>query len=139
MKGEQGEQAEKVADRVREDLLLSVRELDRRRKDALDVRKQVAKHPWVVVGVSVGLLLAVGGGLGLAWYQREAIRRRRLRNRRIERFRALGRLWKHPDRIANLAPRRPLPAEVGGKAASALAGALASQLGRQLVSRLAPL
>jgi len=56
------EQTEKAADRIRDELFVTLRELDRRREEALDVRHQLVYHQreveWVAAGLGV-LLIAL--------------------------------------------------------------------------------
>lgn len=120
------EQTARLADRARGELLATVRELDRRRRLALDFRYHAKEHfSWmmVVVGASVVVLGAATAVTIARWRNRKARIRR-------ERLQGLLRAWKHPQRIAVDSPRRHRPA-----ASIALAVAI-ERLGRFALERL---
>ncbi|MFZ5468889.1 MAG: hypothetical protein ACOZIN_05565 [Myxococcota bacterium] len=126
------EQSRRAADRIRDELLLTLEEVDRRRHRALSVRYQLRVHlGWWVVGVGT-LVLTVGGGVWLARLRQKSRRARAAR----ERVRAFIRAWEHPRRVATRAPYRPLPAELARRWALAFASGLAAQLARRAVARL---
>ena len=54
------ERREQAADRLRDGLMLALRELDRRRHAALDVRRMVLGHRTLLLGAG-GVALALGG------------------------------------------------------------------------------
>jgi hypothetical protein len=131
---ESREQVERAADRIREDFLATLKELERRRHQAMDFRYQVRTHRALLIGVgaSVGALIAAAWGLA-----RLKARRRRATLRQ-QRWKALGRAWRHPRRLATKAPGRPLPAELGRKASTAFLSALAVQLARRSATAMVP-
>ena len=99
------EQISKAADRMRDDLMLTLRELDRRKDESLNFQLQLKRHWHLVQIATVGAGLLAAGGVGLAMYKHTQ-RRRHLRvskNRLI----ALGRAWQHPERLASRAPDAP--------------------------------
>jgi hypothetical protein len=124
------QQAERAADRVRGEFLRTIDELDRRRHQATDLKRQLRGN-WK-------LLAALGGVLG-AMIAGKALLSRRAREHQVkalqrERGRSLLRAWQHPDRIA---PARHSPAvELGSQAISILGTAIATQLARRLAQRV---
>lgn len=125
------EQTERTADRIRTDLLATLQELDRRRVRALDFRHQATQHLGALALGATVLILAVGVGVLL-----RVRRRRALGAARKERWRAFLRAWQHPDRLASRAKDRPLPAELGRRAAVAFSAALVTRVARRAASRL---
>lgn len=120
------EEAARLADRARGELFATLRELDRRRRLALDLKYQAQKHfSWVLILAAVSVV-AVGTAAVLT------TTRRRTRNAhtRRERVRGLIRAWNHPQRIAVDAPRRRLSA---AKIASAV---VIEQLAKFTLKRL---
>jgi hypothetical protein len=86
-----------VADRARRELLATVRELDRRRRLALDLKYHFS---WVLIFAAASLV-AVGATVAVTptrWRNRKARTGR-------ERLRGLVRAWNHPQRIATPAPK----------------------------------
>ncbi len=127
-------QVEETADRIRDELLLTLAELDRRRERALDVRYHARQHRTGLMVASAAALTLVGLGVGYAVYRarhREEILRRKRRK-------ALARAWEHPDRVASSAEARPLGAELGRKLVLIFAGTLASAVARNAVVTLVP-
>lgn len=94
------EQTARVADRARGELLATVKELDRRRRLALDLKYQAQKHLSLVLMVAA-VSVAVGAAMVVTTTRR---RNRKARTRR-ERIRGLVRAWNHPQRIAVATPR----------------------------------
>lgn len=138
------DEAEVLADRVRDELLLTLRELDRRRHQAFDLRTQFVLHRQQLV--TAGGVLA--GGLGLllgafAWRAhhnrtRKVLRRKKtaLRQKRVE---GVRRAWTHPERLARQEPEeRSFFTQVLNKVALALAVGVGSRLARRTVVRLVP-
>lgn len=127
-------QVEETADRIRDELMLTLTELDRRRTRALDVRYHARQHRTELMAACAALLTAVGLGVGYAVY--------RARNRdeilRRKRRKALARAWEHPDRVASTAEPRPLGAELGRKLVLIFASALATAVARNAVATLVP-
>jgi hypothetical protein len=88
--------AEKTADRLRDQFLVTLRELDRRRQRAMDVRGLLRENRRALVAAGAGLaaviVVVVGTSIALRRF-----RDRRLPRRRLE---ALSRAWENPDRVA---------------------------------------
>jgi hypothetical protein len=127
-------QITQTADRLRDGFLVTLRELDRRRQRAMDVRGLLRENRRVVVaaGAGVAALVVVIIGTSVALSRS---RESRLPERRAH---ALRRAWENPDRIATRA--RDLPRPVGAllslvKLAVVAAG---TQLIRRAVQRALP-
>lgn len=128
------EQVERTADRIRDELLLTLEELERRRERVLDVRYQASRHQDLIVGAAVTAAVLTGIGVGVAIWRarhREQILAR-------HRLKALQRAWQHPDRVASSAEERPLPVELGRKLILIFATALATNIARNSVQSLVP-
>lgn len=128
------EQVERTADRIRDELLLTLEELERRRERVLDVRYQASRHQDLIVGAAIAAGVVTVIGLGVAVWRarhREQILAR-------HRFKALQRAWQHPDRVASSAEERPLPVELGRKLIVIFASALATNIARNSVQSLVP-
>jgi hypothetical protein len=127
---------EQAADRIRDELLLTLAELDRRRHAAVDLRRQVRSH-------RQPLLLAGGAVLGLAVLsaalKARAVRRRHrpevVMHRRLE---GLRRAWEHPERLATRAEDKPLPQELTERVLTLFVMALATRAARGFAVRLLP-
>jgi hypothetical protein len=128
------EQTEKAADRIREEFLLTLQELDRRREHAFDVKYQATQHRdgLVIAGSAVALLALAGVGVGL--YRRRH-REERLFKKRLE---GLRRAWSHPERLATSREEKPLAVELGQKLVVIFGTALATSLAKRSVSSLVP-
>lgn len=128
------EQTEKAADRIREEFLLTLQELDRRRDHAFDVRYQVGQHrdALFIAGSAVALLAL--SGVGVALYNRRH-RQERLFKKRLE---GIRRAWSHPERLATSREEKPLALELGTKLVVIFGTALATSLARRSVSSLVP-
>ncbi|HET9449957.1 MAG TPA: hypothetical protein VFO83_03705 [Aggregicoccus sp.] len=128
------EQTEKAADRIREEFLLTLQELDRRRDHALDVGYQVRQHrdAFVIAGSAVALLALAGVGVGI--YRRRH-REERLFKRRLE---GIRRAWSHPERLASSREEKPLAIEMGTKLVVIFGTALATSLAKRSVTSLVP-
>jgi hypothetical protein len=132
------EQVEATADRLRDELLLTLEELERRRERALDVKYQLqqALHQnrelLFKVGGAVLVLVGLSAGYS-AWRSR---RREELLWKR--RGGALRRAWEHPERLASTAEERPLGIELGRKLVVIFATALASAMAKNAVRTLVP-
>ena len=115
-------------DVLRHELGGMVAELDRRRHEALDLRRQVRRHPVLVATVvTVGALL-VGGAVALI---ARVARARRKPTRRARDIRdALGRLVEHPREVAS----QP---SIGNKIATAVGVAIATGITKRLLGRSA--
>ncbi|KFE62317.1 hypothetical protein [Hyalangium minutum] len=128
------EQVERTADRIRDELLLTLEELERRRERVLDVRYQATRHQDLLVGVAITAAVLTGIGVGVAIWRarhREQILAR-------HRLKALERAWQHPDRVASSAEERPLPVELGRKLILIFATALATNIAKNSVQSLVP-
>ncbi len=70
------EQAGQTADRIRDELLRTLEELERRRQRAKDWRAQLRQHRALVLGAAGILLLGVGANIALVvWANRRRARR----------------------------------------------------------------
>ena len=105
------EELERQANLVRSRLLDTIDAIDRRRHAMTDVRHQVRKHA-LPVGIGTGVLvLGIAAGIAYAVH-RVGTRDER---RRRDRYRALGALWNHPERVAHAKKERPVGLEIGRK------------------------
>jgi hypothetical protein len=83
------------ADSVRQHLLATVEELDHRRHDALDLRRQVRLHLKTLVATGAVAILAALTGVAALVHRAHTAKQRR----RHERAEMLTRLWEHPERV----------------------------------------
>ena len=60
------EQVERTADRIRDELRLTLEELERRRERVLDVRYQASRHQDLIVGAAITAAVLTGIGVGVA-------------------------------------------------------------------------
>jgi hypothetical protein len=125
-------QIEAAADRIRDDLLVTLRELDRRRARATDVRLQLHQHADLVVGVAAGAAVLVGAVVTAAVLRRRNQRRHFLQ-RRVGAFR---RAWEHPERIATRAEEYPAPLHVARKVGLAILVAFGTRLAQQAAQQV---
>jgi hypothetical protein len=127
-------QVAKTADRLRDEFLVTLRELDRRRQRAMDVRGLMRENRRVLIAAGAGLAAAVvviiGTSVALSRSRESRIGERRLRG--------LVRAWENPDRIATRARNlpRPLGVLLGLVKVAAIAGG--AQLLRRTVRRALP-
>jgi hypothetical protein len=133
---------ERRAAHLRQNLDLLLDEADRRRHaitSAVNVKRQVRMHPGVALGLG-GLALGLAIGLPILGVRR-ARRRRRLSYRAGALGKAVRRMMKRPDRVAETPPH--LPKKVLTAALAAAASTLARKQIEQLLTRrrqaLAPL
>ena len=128
------EQILKTADRLRGDLVVTLRELDRRRGAALDVRGQLASHRPLLIGLGAGACVALSGTVVYL------VLHARARRRNLPRLRLRGavRAWHHPERLAARAAFRPAPVEVARKVMLAFMTALVAQLAKRAAVGLVP-
>ena len=87
---------------IREEIGDLLRELDRRRRELLDVRLQLRRHPVAipVAGVAVAAIL----GWAVARLLRSGQHKQRRRHQTRQLRRALGRMLDHPERVARGEP-----------------------------------
>jgi hypothetical protein len=126
--GERADELELEVEALREDLGDLVGELGQRRHNALDLRRQVRRHPVVVTVAAVIGLGLLGGGIALA--VRRQRRQRSLAGRAARLARALLGVAHHPERLE----REALMLGLGRKIATAGGTAAASALARRLFS-----
>jgi hypothetical protein len=83
------------ADEVRFKLLRTVEQLDRRRHELFDLRRQLQRHSRQLAAAAGVLLLLTVGGVAIAGHRiaTSAERRRRAR------WQLARELWRHPDRM----------------------------------------
>ena len=114
-------------ERVRDDLVGTLGELNRRLRGMLDVRGQLRRHPVPLALVAGGLAALVAGGiaLGLARHRR----RQRLAARLLRLREALRRMIDQPKRVAT-------DRGVGLRIAAAAGGAAASVAAKKVAGRL---
>jgi hypothetical protein len=123
---------ERSANRTRERLVDTLSELDHRRHDVTDVHKQIAEHKKPIVLGGLAIVLAVGTAIGVSIYHL-ATRRERVRR---ERWRALHRLWEHPERVARKkVPKGTLASEIGRKVITSALTFVALELTKRTVRR----
>lgn len=128
------EQVEKTADRIRDELMLTLEELDRRRERVMDVRYQASTHRDLIMGAAIAALVVTGVGVGLAVW-RSRYRQHHLAQRRMT---AIRRAWNHPDRLASRAEQRPFAVEMGKKLIMIFGTALATSIAKSSVQSLVP-
>lgn len=124
------EQAEKTADRIREELFRTVDEIDRRRIEAMDWRRQVRAAAPVAAIAGAAVVGIVVTRILLSRREREH-EHRKLRR---ERLRTARRAWEHPERVAPARHSRPV--ELGGKLATIVGTALVTQAVRKAAKKL---
>ncbi len=102
--GEAGasERIEQEITTLRDEIGDLVGELDRRRREAFDLRLQLRKHPVAVPLAGLAAAALLGGAVAL--FVRETRRKRRASYRAEQLQLALGRLAKHPGRVARSEP-----------------------------------
>lgn len=127
-------QVEKTADRIRDELMLTLEELDRRRHRVTNVRYQASRHQDLIVGAAIAALVVTGVGVGIAAW-RARYRRHHIGQRRMT---AVKRAWNHPDRLATRAEQRPFAVEMGRKLIMIFGTALATRIAKSSVQGLVP-
>lgn len=128
------EQVERTADRIRDELLLTLEELDRRRDRVLDFRYQALRHRDFLVGAAITAAVLTGVGLGVVLWRARHRQQILVRHR----MKAVKRAWQHPDRLASSAEQRPLPVELGRKLVIIFVSALATRIAKNSVQTLVP-
>lgn len=127
-------QVEHTADRIRDELLLTLEELDRRRARALDVRYQLTSHRDLLLLAGGAVLMLTGVGVGVAIWRARHRQELLAKKRR----RALERVWTHPERVAADAESRPLSVELGRKLVLIFGSALATSIAKNSMQTLVP-
>lgn len=128
------EQADQAADRMRDDLLTTLKELDRRRVRATDWSYQFQAHQrglLIAAAAAAGVVLL---GVGLVVTRRQIAGRRRVRHR----WEALGRAWSHPERVATRADDAPGVQQLLRKALLAFGLALATSAAKRAAVSMVP-
>ncbi len=104
-------------------------ELERRRREAFDIRLQLKRHPVAVSVAGMAAALVLGGAVAML------VRNRRRRKRASYKARQLGvaltRMVEHPDRVARGEPP-------GEKILAAVGTAVAMMLVRKALERAMP-
>jgi hypothetical protein len=103
-----------------------VGELDRRRREAFDLRLQARRHPIALAVAATSVALVVGGLVAVVVRARRE--RRRPSVRAAETRRALARIFAHPHDVA----KRPRMAQ---KIATAVLTVAATTLAKRLIER----
>lgn len=111
---------------LRDELGGLVGELDRRRREAFDLRLQARRHPVALAVTVTAVALVVGGVVAIAVRARHE--RRRPSVRAAEARRALSRIFAHPERVG----ARP---SVAQKVLAAALAAAATTLVKRIVER----
>jgi hypothetical protein len=127
-------QVERTADRIRDELLLTLEELERRKDRALNVRLQAASHLELILGAAIAAVVLTGAGVGVAWW------RSRHRDTLLakQRLKAVRRAWAHPNRVASSSSEQPLAVELGRKLILIFGTALATNIAKNSVQTLVP-
>jgi hypothetical protein len=106
---EEHHQIQKTADRLRDEFLVTLRELDRRRQRAMDVRGLMRENRRVLVAAGAGLAAVVVVIIGTSVALSRS-RESRLGERRVQ---SLVRAWENPDRLATRGRAKELPRPLG--------------------------
>lgn len=128
--GDNGRRDELATDirQIRNELDTMVSELNRRTREALDVKAQVKRHPVAAWLMGAGVVIVVSGLIAL-----KVIQRRQRAPSLVEKMRRLARglslMMEDPDRTAVPEPR------IGTKILTAAGAASAAALAKQLVKR----
>jgi len=128
------EQANQAADRMRDDLLTTLKELDRRRLQATDWRYQVQAHQGALIIAASAVAGVVALGVGLVVARRKMAARHQVQRR----WKALDRAWSHPERVATRADDTPGFQRLLRKALLAFAVALATRAGKRAAVSMVP-
>ena len=127
-------QAAKTADRLRDEFLVTLRELDRRAHRAMDVRTLLRENRRVVIAAGAGLAAVVVVIIATS----VALSRSRdshLASRRLE---GLRRAWENPERIARRRAELSRPVRLLAAVLKLAAVAAGTQLVRRTVQRALP-
>jgi hypothetical protein len=121
---ERPEELERDVEDIRDNMTGLVTELDRRRHEVLDWRKQLRRNARPLAIATLGLVVLLGGMAGLSVW------RRRRRNRPLAKARrlrdALSRMIEHPELVAQ--PRPSIANKALGAAVSSVAGVVAKSV-----------
>jgi len=128
------EQANQAADRMRDELLTTLQELDRRRLRATDWRYQLEAHQQTLFIAAAAVVGAVALGVGLAVARHQVAKRRRVQRR----WKALGRAWHHPERLATRSDDAAPLQQLLRKALVAFGVALAARAGKRAAASMVP-
>jgi hypothetical protein len=127
-------QVARTADRLRDEFLVTLRELDRRAHRAMDVRGLLRDNRRVVIAAGAGLaavvVVIIGTSVALSHSRESRLGEGRLR--------ALRRAWDNPERIATRAEDMPRPLGVLVGLVKVLVVAAGTQLIRRTVKRALP-
>jgi hypothetical protein len=128
MKGLNGQRAEyeRRANELRAKLLHTISAIEQRRHGLLDVKQQVRRHAGGVLATVVTSALVASALVVVAVHRA----RERVRERRGERVRALARVWRHPDWVAQQT-RPSVAREIGRRVVVGVMTFLATQLLRR--------
>lgn len=119
---------------LRDELGDDLAELDRRRREALDVHLQISRHAVPVAAAAAGVGLLLGGALLVVALKRRHDRQPKVMAQR--RKRAALRIYEHPERVARNEGAMHMKILTAGL--TALAGAVAKKMvERTLSSRTA--
>lgn len=127
-------QAARTADRLRDEFLVTLRELDRRAHRAMDVRTLMRENRRVLLAAGAGLAAVVVVIIATSVAVSRS-RDSRLAERRLE---SLRRAWENPERIARRRAELPRPVRVLAALLEITAVAAGSQLVRRTVRRALP-
>jgi len=122
-------QAAKTADRLRNEFLVTLREIDRRAHRAMDVRGLMRENRRVLVAAGAGLAALVVAIIATSVTLSRS-RESRLTERRLRAFR---RAWKNPERVAGRRPELPRPLRLALSLVTVAAVAAGTQLVRRTV------
>ncbi len=134
MSAEEHHQIQKTADRLRDEFLVTLRELDRRRQRAMDVRGLMRENRRVLIAAGAGLAAVVVVIIGTSVALSRS-RDSRLGQRRVQ---SLVRAWENPDRIATRAKDLPRPVGLLLGLLKVAAVAAGAQLLRRAVKQALP-
>ena len=127
-------QAAKTADRLRNEFLVTLREIDRRVHRAMDVRGLMRENRRVLVAAGAGLTAVVVGIIATSVALSRS-RESRLTERRLRAFR---RAWKNPERVAGRRPELPRALRLALSLLGVAAVAAGTQLVRSTLQRALP-
>ena len=127
-------QVARTADRLRDEFLVTLRELDRRRQRAMDVRGLIRDNRRVLLAAGAGLAAVVVVIIGTS----VALSRSRPSRLPEQRMRALRRAWENPERLATRARDLPRPLGILLSLLKMAAIATGTQLVRRGVQRSLP-